>query len=214
MLVFFSDPISSPVTEVANFWHIYTRKAISIAPQIPIDLPSLQYMTELEESWWGNTHWSQDWLRVFSIPGPQYHVTFTPGMCKRGDVLWSLVDKWKLSLKHLSWKVTMLLALSCPSRSADLALLDLSRRVYKPDGACFYPSALSKQSRQISDCSHVFFPSLVDDLQLCPVATHKVYEERTQPLRGKTKLLAAIINPHKAISLSTVARCLKSLLEA
>ena len=46
----FSGPISSPVTEVANFWHIYTRKAISIAPQIPIDLPSLQYMTELEES--------------------------------------------------------------------------------------------------------------------------------------------------------------------
>ena len=27
-----SDPISGPVTEVANFWHIYTKKAISIAP--------------------------------------------------------------------------------------------------------------------------------------------------------------------------------------
>ena len=50
------------------------------------------------------------------------------------DFLRSLGDNGELSLKHLSWKVTMLLALSCPSKSADLALLDLSQRVYKPDG--------------------------------------------------------------------------------
>ena len=112
-----------------------------------------------------------------------------------------------MSLKHLSWKVTMLLALSRPSRSADLALLDLSRRVFKPDGVCFYPSALSKQSRQNSQIVHFFFPSLADDPQLCPVVTLKAYEKRAQLLRGKeTKLLVVMIKPHKAISSSTVAR--------
>ena len=121
------------------------------------------------------------------------------------DFLQSLGDNGQLSLKHLSWKVTMLLVLSRPSRSADLALLDVSRRVYKPDGVCFYPSALSKQSRQSSQIAHFFFPSLADDPQLCPVATLKAYEERTQLLR---------IKPHRAISSSTVARWLKSLLEA
>ena len=106
----------------------------------------------------------------------------------------------------------MLLALSRPSRSADLSQLDLSRRVYKPDGVCFYPSALSKQSRQRA---HFFFPSLPDNQRLCPVIPLKTYEERTQPFRGKeTKLLVAMIKPHKAISSSTVARWLKSLLEA
>ena len=109
----------------------------------------------------------------------------------------------------------MLLALSRPSRSADLASLDLSHRVYKPDGVCFYPSALSKQSRQSSQIVHFFFPPLVDDPQLCPVAALKAYEKRTLLLRGKeTKLLVAMIKPHKAISSSTVARWLKSLLEA
>ena len=103
------------------------------------------------------------------------------------DFLRSLGDNKELSLKHLSWKVTMLLALSRPPRSANLASLDLSCRVYKPDGVCFYPSALSKQGSQIV---HFFFPSLADDPQLCPVAVLKAYEKRTQLLRGKeTKLL-------------------------
>ena len=109
----------------------------------------------------------------------------------------------------------MLLALSHPSRSADLASLDLSRRVYKLDGVCFYLSALSKQSRQSSQIVHFLFPSLADDPQLCPVAVLKAYEKTTQLLQGKeTKLLVAMIKPHKAISSSTVARWLMSLLEA
>ena len=53
-----------------------------------------------------------------------------------------------LSLKVLTWKLTMLLALTRPSRSADLSQLDLGRKTYKPDGVCFYPNALAKQSRQ------------------------------------------------------------------
>ena len=53
-----------------------------------------------------------------------------------------------LSLKVLTWKLTMLLALTCPSRSADLSQLDLGRKAYKPDGVCFYPNALAQQSRQ------------------------------------------------------------------
>ena len=64
----------------------------------------------------------------------------------------------------------MLLALSRPSRSAYLASLDLSHRACKPDGVCFYPSALSKQSRQSSQIVRFFFPSLADDPQLCPAA--------------------------------------------
>jgi len=55
----------------------------------------------------------------------------------------------ELSLKALSWKLAMLLVLTCPSRSADLSQLDLTRKVYKPDDVCFYSIALAaKQSRQ------------------------------------------------------------------
>ena len=109
----------------------------------------------------------------------------------------------------------MLLALSRPSRSADLSKLDLSKQVYKPDGVCFYPNVLAKQSRSTSKINAFFFPSLPGGSRLCPVLTLKEYEARTQPFRGKeTNLLVAIIKPHKAVSSSTVARWLKSLLEA
>ena len=127
----------------------------------------------------------------------------------------SLGENYSLSLKHLSWKVTMLLALSHPSRSADLSKIDLCRRVHKPDGVCFYPRTLAKQSRSTSQITNFFFPSLPEEDSLCPMSTLKEYENRIKPLRGgETKLLVAIIKPHKVVSSSTVARWLKSLLEA
>ena len=109
----------------------------------------------------------------------------------------------------------MLLALSRPSRSADLSQLDISKRTFKPDRVCFYPSTLAKQSRQGSQIASFFFPSLPENTLLCPVTCLKAYEHRTQSIRGKeTRLLVAIIKPHRAISSSSVARWLKSLLEA
>ena len=119
-----------------------------------------------------------------------------------------------MSLKLLSFKLTMLLALTRPSRSADLSQLDVSHRVYKPDRVCFYPQALAKQSRQGSQIANFFYPSLPDNPTLCPVTTLKAYEAKTKPIRGKeTRLLLAIIKPNRPVTSSTVARWLKSLLE-
>ena len=44
----------------------------------------------------------------------------------------------KLSLHDLSYKVVMLLALTRPSRSADLVGLDLRFRRYLPEGVSFF----------------------------------------------------------------------------
>ena len=52
-----------------------------------------------------------------------------------------------LSLKLLSQRTLMLLALSRPSRSADLSNLDLRGYRNTPEGAVFQPTVLSKQSR-------------------------------------------------------------------
>ena len=51
-----------------------------------------------------------------------------------------------LSLRDLTIKTTMLLALTRPCRGADLAALDLTNRKYIPEGVVFSPSHLSKQS--------------------------------------------------------------------
>ena len=64
-----------------------------------------------------------------------------------------------LSLQNLSHKLAMLMALTRPSRSADLANLDLKHRTYSAEGATFFPTTLSKQSRQKKHGTEFFFPN-------------------------------------------------------
>ena len=122
-----------------------------------------------------------------------------------------------MSLKHLSWKVTMLFALSHP-----LNKLICQNWIY-PNGCTSQmesvfiqaPWPRSQGPHNTSQNTNFFFPSLPGGSRLCSVSTLKEYESRTQPLREReTKLLVSIIKPHKAVSSGTVARWLKSLLEA
>ena len=66
-----------------------------------------------------------------------------------------VVCGWQL-FKQLSWKTAMLLALTRPSRSADLSQLSLIGKQYKPEGVAFIPSGLAKQSRQGKTISEFF----------------------------------------------------------
>ena len=62
-----------------------------------------------------------------------------------------------ISLKHLSYKTVMLLALTRPSHSVDVAKLDLRGYRNTPEGAVFLPFALAKQSRPGKEIKD-FFP--------------------------------------------------------
>ena len=88
-----------------------------------------------------------------------------------------------LSLKQLTYKLVMLLALTRPSRSADLSSLSLARRRFSPEGVTFLPATLAKQSRQGKPLVEFFFPSFSHDEGLCPVQTLRQYESVTFPLR-------------------------------
>lgn len=60
-----------------------------------------------------------------------------------------------------------------------------------------------------------FFPSLPQDPGLCPVATLRAFKDRTIPYRGEeSRVFLSLITPYKAVTYSTIARWLKSLLEA
>ena len=118
-----------------------------------------------------------------------------------------------LSLQNLSHKLAMLMALTRPSRSADLANLDLKHRTYSAEGATFFPTTLSKQSRQKKHGTEFFFPKYALDDLLCPVLALKEYEVRTKQLRGShSSLFLGITKPHKPVCSSTIARWLKTFL--
>ena len=118
-----------------------------------------------------------------------------------------------LPLKFLTFKLVMLLALTRPSCSADLVSLQLDRCHFRPEGVVFLPAALAKQSAQGKPLKEYFFPSFPNNPQLCPVETLKQYEVLTVPLRPNTttNLFIALVKPHKAESLATIARWLREV---
>jgi len=94
--------------------------------------------------------------------GTRIHGTF-PGSL---HIISSLDDNANLSLKVLSLKLVMLLALTRPSRSSNLSSLDLK---FLPDGIQFHPSKLlAKQSRPSKSVVPFLFPSFPSDKKLCP----------------------------------------------
>ena len=95
----------------------------------------------------------------------------------------------------------MLLALTCPSRSANLSQLNVCGKQYKPQGVAFAPGSLAKQTRQGKPITEFFFPPFPRDHGLCPVVTLKAYEDRTASYRGdETRLFFALIKPYRAVT--------------
>ena len=116
-----------------------------------------------------------------------------------------------LSLMELSIKTVLLLALTRPLRSADLASFQLSNIRYLPEGVIITPSHLSKQSRMGKSVKDFFFPAFTVNPNLCPVNTVKAYIERTSSLRASEKFLFLTAVPkHHPATASTIARWIKA----
>ena len=90
-------------------------------------------------------------------PQPRYETTWD--VTKVLNYIESLGSSESLSLRDLSWKLAMLLALTRPSRSADLVKLDLRFRRYSPEGVTFQEAGLAKQSRAGKPRAEFFFPA-------------------------------------------------------
>ena len=119
-----------------------------------------------------------------------------------------------IPLKLLTLRTVFLLAITRPSRSADLSQLDISRMRTLANGVAFVPTVLAKQSRQGKPIEEFFFPSLPGNTPLCPVASLQAYLDKTTSLRGEeTRLFVSFIRPHKAVTSSSIARWLKTILE-
>ena len=73
-------------------------------------------------------------------PLPRYTATWKVDVVL--GYLKSLCGNESLSLIHLTWKTTMLLALIRPSRLADLSNVSVTRRQYRPEGVAVLPSTL------------------------------------------------------------------------
>ena len=210
-----SDPISRPVSEIANFLaHLHKEGYRSSSLNV-------------FRSAFSSVHDKVDGVDVGKHPtvtrllkGAFYERPPLPRYTSTWDVnavllyLKSLGPTSDLTLKQLTYKLVMLLALTRPSRSADLSSLSLARRRFCPEGVTFLPATLAKQSRQGKPLVEFFFPCFPHDENFCLVRTLRQYESVTSPLRSEDQqgLFLAIVKPHKQVSSCTIARWLKCTL--
>ena len=146
-------------------------------------------------------------------PKPRYTTTWD--VSKVTSYLSSLGDNKTLSLKQLSKKLVMLLALISPERSSVLADLDTRYLKKRPDGFAFLLTNPRKTGDPTSQSS-VSFPSLPEDLSLCPLACLNTYLTATSNFRspGHHKLFLSFNQPHNEISRTTIARWLCDVIQA
>lgn len=119
----------------------------------------------------------------------------------------------KLSLKMLTLKLIMLLALILASRCQSLHLLSIEGM---KKGFSFYTllySGLLKQSKSGRNNPVAEIRAYPPDRRLCAVFVLKEYLKRTETLRGNNKcLFISHMKPHGPVARDTVSRWLKSVM--
>ena len=153
---------------------------------------------------------------VFQLRPPQDKYTSFWSVSKVLNHLASWGENQALSLKQLTWKLAMLLALCSASRSSDLSEFSVCHRFYLQDRVVFCPAGLAKQSRIGRLPKPIEFKEFPDHL-LCPVKCLQRYESVTSTFRkkpGHNQLFLGINSPHSPVVSSTIARWLKNVLSS
>ena len=108
----------------------------------------------------------------------------------------------------------MLLALTRPSRSEDLASLQIDRSWFSPEGAAFLPATLAKQSWQGKALTEYFsHPSLTTENCVQWPLSDGILMSLSHRVRREQKLFVAIVNPNYPVSSSTIAQWLRDTLQ-
>ena len=121
-----------------------------------------------------------------------------------------------LSLKQLTLKLAMLLALANASRSSEIHALSTEHMVRSTHGVKFQLHELTKTARPGKPNSELHFSYFLEDPSLCPVVTLEKYIEVTRDLRAapnRQQLFLSYVRPHDPVTTCTIARWLKATLK-
>ncbi|XP_056403482.1 uncharacterized protein LOC130296207 [Hyla sarda] len=143
-------------------------------------------------------------IRLKRPPGPRYQITWDVSLVLRMFSYWE--DNDVLSLKLLSYKLTMFLCLVSIKRVSDGRALDISGRQFTPQGV---QSSITRRTK--TNLRTVFYPFFPSHPLLCVVRCLKAYELKTEGLRSKqfSQLLISFCSPYLPVSSPTLARWVK-----
>ena len=143
-------------------------------------------------------------------PKPKYAGTWNVQTAL--SFLESLEPLGDLTLKQLSYKTVLLLALTSAARAHELSSLDLTYSLKKEGSWEFTLPTHTKTSRPGHPARKIFLPSFPGNLKICVVRSLTAYVEKTKKLRTSSKLFVSYISPYKAISSQSVSRWLSKAL--
>jgi hypothetical protein len=116
------------------------------------------------------------------------------------------------SLKDLTMKLCMLIALTNGARIQSLHLLSVNSVQKFSSEFVFHFEGLLKQCRPGYKSPVLSVKSYPPDRRLCAYTVLKEYLARTKILRRHSKLLISYIKPHAEVSKDTIARWIKTII--
>ena len=120
-----------------------------------------------------------------------------------------------LTLKNLTLKSILLLALACFARVSELSTIDFHSLNFTEDQVSF-SLMCPRKSQRSGPLINFAIDCLPDDELLCPVKYLREYVTRTDCIRamGSTGLFIALKPPHQSVGKATIARWIKEALSA
>ena len=151
---------------------------------------------------------------VFHMKPPTPRYTCIWDVNKVLMYLRSMYPDQQLSLKDLTLKLTMLMALIQAARIQTLQLISAVGYRKTEEEFVFQLSDSLKQNRPNFNISLIAFKAYPPDRRLCVYSVIEEYLLRTQELRTSLKLqenslLLSFVKPHKNVTRDTIARWLK-----
>ena len=136
-------------------------------------------------------------------PRPKYEVFWDV------NKVFTMFKEWatnsSLSLKHLTWKLAVLLLLVTSQRGQTILNLSI-KNLELANPVVFKMQKLLKHNRLGDPLDCITLQRFPECPKLCVVRTLKTYLKRTSKIRKDDQLLLAYVQPHRAISRDTLAR--------
>ena len=146
-------------------------------------------------------------------PKPRYSYTWDVDMVIQ--FIAGMGENTNLSMRKLSQKLALLMALVVASRTSELQALDLRFRVYRPNGVLFRLMGITKTQRAGAPPKERFFGAF-SDKRLCVVECLKRYEEMTAKHRDleaeSLPLFLSYVKPFKPVTSQRIAHWIKDIL--
>ena len=147
---------------------------------------------------------------ILRTPSPRYHGTWDVRVvfnCFR-----SILHNQHLSLKLLSLKLVMLVALVSSQRVQSLSFLDLNSTYSVYSSIIFVIFDKTKSSKSGKKAPQVILSPYKDCHKLCVCRTLLEYLRRTKPIRYTSSLFISWQNPHGAVTSQTLSRWVRTVM--